>query len=153
MKVEIIPENEAERPAQYKGLQLEIHKALREARAGQVVRVTTDSSRSQGIGSSIAGYAKKAKDVEFWKVDGVYYVKRLVDVTNKPEPSPEPVKLPDPGRCPRCNGQLLRSRELDGVLVKCISCGFEPTTKPEDAGIAVDDRIRRREPSHAGGRL
>lgn len=155
VKVEIIPESEAQRPLQFVGFMAEVHKAMLQVKAGEVIRVTTDTTRKQGIGSSLGHYVKKAPfKVKVWSVDGVYYVKRLVDVTNEPEPKPEPepVKLPDPGRCPRCNGQLLRSRELDGFLVKCISCGFEPTTKPEEAGI-ITDGVRRRSPSHAGMRV
>lgn len=133
--VQVIPESEAPRPLS--GVAAEVHRALSSIQPGQVVRITPDAGRgAQGTGSALSRYAKKSPyRVEFWCVEGVYYVKRLP--TLGPEAKPEPLKLPAPGRCPRCSGNLVRSRELDGVMVKCLACGFEPSETPEEAGITV----------------
>lgn len=152
MKVEVIPESEAERPLVFSGLAAEVHRALAGIQPGQVVRVTSDSARTQGVGAALARYAKKSPyRVETWRVDGVYYVKRLPDAVAA-ETTPEPVKLPPPGRCPRCSGNLVRSRELDGVMVKCLACGFEPSETPEEAGIITERKIFR-QPRLNGARV
>lgn len=137
MKVEIIPESEAERPLVFRGIAGEVHRALTGIQPGQVVRVTPGAgSSAQGTGSVLARYAKRSPyRVETWRVGGVYYVKRLPALGADGKPGT--VKLPNPGRCPRCNGNLVRSRELEGVMVKCLACGFEPGETPEEAGITV----------------
>lgn len=150
MKVEVIPESEAERPLVFSGVAAEVHHALSSIQPGQVLRITLDSGRTQGVGAALARYAKRSPyRVETWRVGGVYYVKRLPALGADGKPGT--VKLPDPGRCPRCSGNLVRSRELDGVMVKCLACGFEPGETPEEAGIITDRKIFR-QPRHNGAR-
>jgi len=64
-----------------------------------------------------------------------------------------------PGKCPRCQGSLYRESDHFGQRIVCLSCGdsteLDHRGKPlppleDDDG---EPTLRRRPPSHAGGRL
>ena len=105
---------------------------------------------------AIRATAKKlGKTIVLYEVEGVCYV-RLDTKAEAPKPatngSREVVQRPVE-KCPKCGGNLLPSREMDGVDWSCLQCGKRLDSEPLPPLEPLPGRQRRREPTHAGSRL
>lgn len=155
------------------GLAAEFEGALARLVAGKVLEIRLDGVTTKRGARAVLTRAAKRRGCRLvqWDVDGVLYAELAggsraaavpTAVQTLPPASGTIATRPKLGQCGRngCSGLLHFESDQFGYRVVCLKCAHSYDTdaagnrlEPVDRPQLEEGRLRRREPTHAGGRL